>query len=103
MKRFIFSVALLCNITLVAAQPEPIFNRAPLVSTPYAQLPLGDIQPEGWLKAQMQTMLNGMTGNLDEISRFLLNVVIHFVYAQSANKNRNDDDCRQNNRKKTKP
>ena len=72
MKRFIFIVALLCNITLVAAQPEPIFNRAPLVSTPYAQLPLGDIQPEGWLKTQMQTMLDGMTGNLDEIYEFVV-------------------------------
>ena len=46
---------------------KPVFNRAPLTETPYAQLPIGAIQPSGWLKAQMQTMLDGMTGNLDVI------------------------------------
>lgn len=50
-----------------AEPPQPVFNRAPLVETPYAQLPIGDIRPEGWLRTQMQTMLDGMTGHLDEI------------------------------------
>lgn len=63
--------AVISAITSFAAvkneQPEPIFNRAPLAEVPYAQLPLGDIAPEGWLHAQMQTMLEGMTGNLDQI------------------------------------
>ena len=48
-------------------RPQPVFNRAPLVQTPYAQLPIGDIRPAGWLRTQMQTMLDGMTGHLDEI------------------------------------
>ena len=48
-------------------RPQPVFNRAPLVETPYAQLAIGDIRPEGWLRVQMQTMLDGMTGHLDEI------------------------------------
>lgn len=50
-----------------AERPQPVFNRAPLVQTPYAQLPIGDIRPAGWLRTQMQTMLDGMTGHLDEI------------------------------------
>ena len=52
--------------------PQPIFNRAPLQEVPYAQLALGEIKPEGWLKDQMQTMLDGMTGNLDEIYEFVV-------------------------------
>ena len=48
-------------------RPQPVFNRAPLAETPYAQLPIGDIRPAGWLRTQMQTMLDGMTGHLDEI------------------------------------
>lgn len=52
--------------------PQSIFNRAPLQEVPYAQLALGEIKPEGWLKDQMQTMLDGMTGNLDEIYEFVV-------------------------------
>lgn len=48
-------------------RPQPVFNRAPLVETPYAQLAIGDIRPAGWLRTQMQTMLDGMTGHLDDI------------------------------------
>ena len=55
-----------------STQPQPIFNRAPLVQVPYAQLPLGDITPQGWLHTQMQTMLDGMTGNLDNVYGFVV-------------------------------
>lgn len=48
------------------AQSDPAFNRAPLSSVPYAQLPLGAIRPEGWLREQLVRMANGMTGHLDE-------------------------------------
>ena len=67
------SIAMVCALSVSAAgkkqqtTPQPVFNRAPLVEAPYAQLPLGEIKPEGWLGEQMQTMLNGMTGNLDEL------------------------------------
>jgi hypothetical protein len=45
----------------------PVFNRTPLRAKPYAELPLGAIQPEGWLKDQLQRMADGMTGRLDEL------------------------------------
>lgn len=42
-------------------------NRRPLVVKPYMQLPLGSIEPEGWLKEQLLRMKHGMTGNLDSL------------------------------------
>ncbi len=42
-------------------------NRPPLVAKPYLELPLGAIEPQGWLREQLVNMKNGMTGNLDEL------------------------------------
>jgi hypothetical protein len=42
-------------------------NRAPLLSKPYMELPIGAIQPRGWLKTQLIAMKNGMTGHLDSL------------------------------------
>lgn len=42
-------------------------NRAPLISTPYTELPVGAIQPEGWLMEQLEKQRSGLTGNLDEM------------------------------------
>lgn len=74
-KSLLLALATLVTLSVYAqpiATPETVFNRAPLVETPYAQLPLGEIKPKGWLNVQMQTMLDGMTGNLDEIYEFVV-------------------------------
>ncbi|GAB5555281.1 MAG: glycoside hydrolase family 127 protein [Saprospiraceae bacterium] len=42
-------------------------NRPPLVPAAYLELPLGNIQANGWLHEQLERMADGMTGNLDEL------------------------------------
>lgn len=41
--------------------------RAPLADARYALLPLGAIQPRGWLKRQLEIQAAGLTGHLHEI------------------------------------
>lgn len=44
-----------------------ITNRAPLAAKPYTELPIGSIEPTGWLRRQLEIMASGMTGRLDEL------------------------------------
>ena len=44
-----------------------VFNRAPLEAKPYAELPLGAVKPDGWLRHLLQRMADGMTGHLDSL------------------------------------
>ena len=46
-------------------------NRAPLAVSPLVKLPVGAVEPRGWLMAQLQLMRDGFTGRLAELSRFL--------------------------------
>ncbi|MGZ5513848.1 MAG: beta-L-arabinofuranosidase domain-containing protein [Candidatus Aminicenantales bacterium] len=46
-------------------------NRAPLAVSPLVKLPVGAVEPRGWLMAQLQLMREGLTGRLAELSRFL--------------------------------
>lgn len=41
--------------------------KAPLRSSPYSELPLGTIKPQGWLKEMLIRQRNGATGKLDEL------------------------------------
>lgn len=50
---------------------EYVFTRAPLAEAPYAALPLGAVQPEGWLREQLERAAAGMTGRLDELYPFV--------------------------------
>ncbi|MDO9548951.1 MAG: glycoside hydrolase family 127 protein, partial [Candidatus Marinimicrobia bacterium] len=38
-----------------------------LIELPYTLLPIGDIQPEGWVLQTLEAMRDGMTGHLDEL------------------------------------
>ena len=48
-----------------------VSNRPPLLGSPLIKLPIGSIQPKGWLLSQLQMMRDGFTGRLPELSKFL--------------------------------
>ena len=50
-----------------AAQSHYVFPRAPLANVPYAKLPIGAVEPKGWLKEQLRRMGEGMAGRLGEL------------------------------------
>ena len=50
--------------------PLYVSNRAPLAPSPFIKLPIGSITPKGWLRQQLQLETDGMTGHLEEISRW---------------------------------
>lgn len=43
------------------------FPRDPLANVPFAKLPVGSVQPKGWLQTQLERMADGMAGHLHEI------------------------------------
>jgi hypothetical protein len=48
--------------------PTPITaNLPPLVATPFVELPLGSVRPQGWLLTQCQMQRDGITGNSETI------------------------------------
>jgi len=47
-------------------------NRAPLTASPFIKLPIGAIQPQGWVRKQLELQAEGFHGHLTEISQFLV-------------------------------
>jgi len=45
-----------------------VSNRAPLLENSLIQLPVGAIEPRGWVRGQLERERDGMTGHLTEIS-----------------------------------
>jgi len=48
-----------------------VSNRPPLLFSPLIKLPIGAVEPRGWLLNQLRLMRDGFTGRLAELSTFL--------------------------------
>ncbi len=74
MKRLLKLVAILLLCSTASTRANSIYpgNRAPLKEKPYIQLPLGNIQPTGWLQDQLLRMKKGSTGHLDQEYEFVV-------------------------------
>ena len=47
-------------------------NSPPLAPSPFMKLPVGAIEPAGWVRRQLELQADGFHGHLTEISRFLV-------------------------------
>ena len=45
-------------------------NRAPLLPSPLIKLPVGAVEPRGWLRGQLELEAEGMIGHMTELSRW---------------------------------
>ena len=61
---FMSAISLVHGQTSTGPQGHYMNNREPLIRKPYMELPLGAIKAEGWLKLQLESQKNGLTGNL---------------------------------------
>lgn len=75
----LLSCALLAKADTTTVVPSPITktgnkfytgNRAPLLPSPLIKLPIGAIEPRGWLRGQLEMMTEGFIGRLPELSTF---------------------------------
>ncbi len=68
-RSFVVFVFLLMSFLRLAAQAPTTVpgNRAPLRANPFLELPLGAIQPEGWLREMLVRQAKGSTGHLDSL------------------------------------
>src|SRR6202044_1192658 len=48
-----------------------ISNRAPLAPLSFIKLPVGSVEPGGWVRKYLELQRDGLTGHLEEISAWL--------------------------------
>ncbi len=54
------------------ANDHYVGNRPPLTPSPFIKLPVGAVEPKGWVRRQLRLQADGFHGHLTEISRFLV-------------------------------
>lgn len=59
------------SIPISTASSGALQNRSPLQPAPLLRLPLGSIQPKGWLLKQIELQRNGLNGRMPEVSDYL--------------------------------
>jgi DUF1680 family protein len=69
MVKIFFLTFIMISFSIFAGNINYVSNRPPLQENAYIQLPLGSIEPQGWLLEQLRLSASGMTGHLDEIWR----------------------------------
>jgi glycosyl hydrolase family 127 (putative beta-L-arabinofuranosidase)/beta-L-arabinofuranosidase (glycosyl hydrolase family 127) len=57
---------MLCSLLLAVAVAQPAATREPLRPRSLTLLPLGAVEPRGWLRRQLRLQADGLTGHLDE-------------------------------------
>lgn len=66
------TTVIICNgPNRVATNTNYVGNRSPLRGTPFIKLPVGAIQPQGWVLEYLKRQRSGLTGNLGKISAWL--------------------------------
>ncbi len=80
MKKILLPFLFISFILQAGAQPNKknsagdyTRSRAPLRQNAYIELPLGAIQPKGWLKEMLMRQKKGATGNLDSLYPLVMN------------------------------
>ncbi|MDP8244811.1 MAG: glycoside hydrolase family 127 protein [Candidatus Hinthialibacter antarcticus] len=64
--QWVLSSLLMIGSLCAHAQANYPANRAPLQPSKFIALPVGAVEPEGWLRDQLNIVANGLTGHLDE-------------------------------------
>ncbi len=73
MFRNALAIFVLFNCIVANGQHTIVGSRSPLRQNPYYELPLGAIEPQGWLREMLVRQKNGATGNLDSLYPLVMN------------------------------